>query len=393
MKQYLDLLRDVYEHGKQKENRTGTGTKYLFGTQLRIDLQKGFPLLTTKKVLFKAAVAEMVGFFKGATTVEEFRALGCPVWDEWGLSRSVFSIVNKEQAEIASELATTLNVTVEEALALIQEAADTSNEYHAKLHELAETGDAEALNKFMEENPAPPSLDAFLQKHGASPKKRHYYGKEGDLGPIYGKQWIKWATVDGKEINQLKHVVHQLRTNPLDRRIIMSCWNPGDISNHTTTEMPDGKPIITSKDRCDANVTEGKMALPPCHLLVIFDVDMSGDRPLLNTHLTMRSNDLPLGCPFNIAGYAMLTHALAKLANMEPGTLVIATANSHIYMNQLEGVEEQLTRSPTELPTFEFPDDVDITDADSLSIESVEKIVAGLSNYNPQGFIRFPISV
>lgn len=393
MKPYLDLLRDVYENGKQKENRTGTGTKYLFGTNLRIDLQKGFPLLTTKKVLFKAAVAEMVGFFKGATTVKEFRDLGCPVWDEWGLSRSVFNIVNRDQAEIAADLAVTLNCTVEEALAKIQEAADISTQYHETINELASAGDAAKLTEYMEKNPTPPSLDAFLQKHGASPKKRNYLGKEGDLGPIYGKQWIRWETTDGREINQLKQVVHQLRTNPTDRRIILTAWNPGDISDNSSKEMPDGIAITNAKERCDANVLEGKMALPPCHLLVIFDVDTSGDRPQLNCHLTMRSNDLPLGCPFNIAGYAMLTHALAKLANMDAGTLVIACANSHIYMNQLEGVEEQLSRKPGKLPTFEFPDDVDITDADSLSIETVEKIVAGLKDYEHQSFIKFPISV
>lgn len=393
MKAYLDLLRDVYENGKQKENRTGTGTKYLFGTQIRVDLQKGFPLLTTKKVLFRAAVAEMVGFFKGATTVKEFRDLGCPVWDDWGLSRSAFNIVNRSQQEIAEELANVLEITVDEAVARIQEAADASAQYHDKINELAASGDAVALNKYMEENPVPPSLDAFLQKHGASPKKRNYLGHEGDLGPIYGKQWIKWQTPDGREINQLKQVVHQLRTNPLDRRIILTAWNPADISDNSSKEMFDGTPIITAKDRCDANVLEGKMALPPCHLLVIFDVDPSGDRPQLNCHLTMRSNDLPLGCPFNIAGYAMLTHALAKLANMDVGTLVLACANSHIYMNQIAGVEEQLSRKPGKLPTFEFPDDVDITDADSLTAETVDKIVAGLKDYEYQDFIKFPISV
>lgn len=393
MKQYLELLNECYLHGKQKGNRTGTGTKYLFGTQLRFNLQEGFPLLTTKKVLFRAAVAEMMGFFKGATTVKEFRDLGCPVWDEWGLSRSVFSIVSRDQQEIAEEFAEKKGITVEEALAQLQAAADASIKWHHDMGEVAESGDQEKVTKWMEENIPPPSYERFLFDNGLEARRREYQGHEGDLGPIYGKQWIKWSTPDGREINQLKQIVHQLKTNPEDRRIILTGWNPADISDCSSKEMCDGVEIRTSKDRCDANVLEGKMALPPCHLLTIFDVDTSGDRPLLNAHLTMRSNDLPLGCPFNIAGYALFIHLLAKMCDMEPGTLVIATANSHIYMNQIEGVEEQLTRRPTELPTLEIPDGIDITDPDSLTIETVDAIVAGLKDYNPQAFIKFPISV
>jgi thymidylate synthase len=402
MKQYLDLLRDCYENGKVKDNRTGMRTKYLFGTSIRCDLQNGFPLLTTKKVQFKAAVAEMVGFFKGATTVEEFRALGCPVWDEWGLSRSVFSVITREQQALAEDLADKLDISVEEALNKLQEQAAAYGDYHATMDELVLNGTTkeiggvlvnEELNNFMTQNKEPLSLNDYLAQYDISTRERKYFGKEGDLGPIYGKQWIKWATPDGREINQLKQVVDQLRNNPNDRRIILSGWNPADISDNSTKEMVDGVEIVTSKDRCDANVLEGKMALPPCHLMIIFDVDTSGERRLLNGLLIMRSNDLPLGCPFNIAGYAMMMHALAKKCDLAVGDFQLTCANSHIYENQFEGVEEQLKRTPTKLPKFTFPDGVDITDPDSLTKESVDLIVAGLENYNHQGVIKFPISV
>ncbi|MCA9505897.1 MAG: thymidylate synthase [Myxococcales bacterium] len=239
MKTYLDLLRDVLENGVDKEDRTGVGTRSVFGRQLRFELDPdreggGFPLLTTKRLHTRSIIAELLWFVAGDTNVRSLQEQGVSIWDEW---------------------------------------AD----------------------------------------------------EDGELGPVYGAQWRRWraAGADGEsvEIDQLAGIVEQIRTNPDSRRLVLSAWNVG--------ELP-------------------RMKLPPCHLLVQFNVQ--GDR--LHCGMTMRSCDVFLGLPFNIASYALLTMMVAQVTDLRPGELVISLGDTHIYRNHFKQVRLQLSREPRKLPTM-----------------------------------------
>ncbi|MFD0619018.1 thymidylate synthase [Paenibacillus sp. GCM10027629] len=228
MKNYLDLLQDILDHGEKKDDRTGTGTISVFGRQLRFDLSQGFPLMTTKKLHLKSIVHELLWFLKGDTNIQYLKENGVTIWDEW---------------------------------------AD----------------------------------------------------EEGNLGPVYGSQWRNWETKDGRTIDQIANVIHQIKNNPDSRRILVSAWNVGEIDN---------------------------MKLPPCHLLFQFYV-ANGK---LSCMLTMRSVDTFLGLPFNIASYALLTHMIAQQCDLEVGEFVWSGGDVHIYSNHFEQVERQLSREPYPLP-------------------------------------------
>ncbi len=225
---YLDLLRDVLANGDDQSDRTGVGTRSVFGRQIRCNLADGFPLLTTKKVHFKSIAVELLWFLRGDTNVRWLQERGVSIWDEWA-----------------------------------------------------------------DEN--------------------------GDLGPVYGKQWRRWEGPDGQIIDQLANLVDQIRTNPASRRHIISGWNPADVPN---------------------------MALPPCHTLYQFNV--ANGR--LSCQLYQRSADLFLGVPFNIASYALLTMMMAQVCDLEPGDYVHTFGDAHIYANHMDQVAEQLSRTPRALP-------------------------------------------
>lgn len=228
MRQYLDLLRQVREHGKFKPDRTGTGTYSLFGAQLRFPLQEGFPLVTTKKVHTKSIIYELLWFLRGETNIRWLQQHGVSIWDEW---------------------------------------AD----------------------------------------------------EEGNLGRVYGAQWTDWRTADGRSINQMQDVVHQIRRNPNSRRLIVSAWNPGELET---------------------------MALPPCHTLFQFYVS-DGE---LSCQLYQRSADIFLGVPFNIASYALLTSMVAQVCGLRVGDFVHTFGDVHLYSNHVEQAELQLSREPRPLP-------------------------------------------
>jgi thymidylate synthase len=228
VRQYLDFLRHIRQHGFAKEDRTGTGTLSVFGYQMRFDLTAGFPLVTTKKLHLRSIIYELLWFLTGDTNVKYLRDHGVSIWDEW-----------------------------------------------------------------------------------ADPN--------GDLGPVYGKQWRSWATADGRCIDQLARVVEQLTSNPNSRRILVSAWNVGELD---------------------------QMALLPCHALFQFYV---ADRRL-SCQMYQRSADALLGVPFNIASYAMLTHMLAQQCDLEVGEFVWTGGDCHLYLNHLEQADLQLTRAPFPLP-------------------------------------------
>lgn len=248
MKQYLELMRDIRDNGTDKGDRTGTGTRSVFGRQLRFDLSEGFPLLTTKKVHMKSVIYELLWFLDGNTDNNWLTDRGVRIWNEWAL-------------------------------------------------------------------------------------------EDGDLGPIYGKQWRSWACPDGSTIDQIGELMEQIKRNPNSRRLIISGWNPADLPDESVGPQE--------------NVRNGKAALPPCHTLFQFYV--ADGR--LSCQLYQRSADYVLGVPFNIASYALLTHMIAQQCDLEVGDFVHAFGDVHLYHDHLNDpaiVEEQLSRMPKKLPTLKI---------------------------------------
>ena len=245
MQQYLDLLKDIKENGTIKGDRTGTGTTSVFGRQMRHDLTKGFPLLTTKKLHFKSIANELIWFLSGDTNTKWLNENGVKIWNEWAT-------------------------------------------------------------------------------------------EDGSLGPVYGKQWTQWPTKDGGSINQIEYVVNQLKNNPNSRRILFHGWNVEYLPDEGVSPQE--------------NAENGKMALPPCHLLYQFYV-ANGK---LSAQLYIRSSDSFLGLPYNIASLSLLTHMLAQQCDLEAHEIVVSIGDSHIYSNHNEQVEEQLSREPTALPKLKI---------------------------------------
>jgi thymidylate synthase len=241
MKQYHELLKDILENGVVKGDRTGTGTTSVFGRQVRFDLTKGFPLLTTKKLHFKSITNELIWFLSGNTNVRWLNEHGVSIWNEWAT-------------------------------------------------------------------------------------------EEGELGPVYGKQWTAWPTKDGGTINQIDYVVDTLRNNPNSRRILFHGWNPEYLPDESQSPQE--------------NARQGRMALPPCHLLYQFYV-ANGK---LSSQLYIRSSDSFLGLPYNIASLALLTHLLAQQCDLVAHEIVVSIGDLHAYSNHMAQIQTQLAREVRALP-------------------------------------------
>lgn len=264
MKQYLELMQHVLDHGHGKTDRTGTGTLSVFGWQMRFDLAQGFPLVTTKKLHTRSIIHELLWFLQGDTNIRYLKENGVSIWDEWA-----------------------------------------------------------------DEN--------------------------GDLGPVYGKQWRRWETPDGRSIDQIAKLIDGLKRNPDSRRHIVSAWNPGEV--------------------------EG-MALPPCHALFQFYV--AGGR--LSCQLYQRSADIFLGVPFNIASYALLTMMVGQVCDLEPGDFIWTGGDCHLYLNHLEQAREQLSREPRPLPTMRI--DPAVRDIFDFRFEHFT-----LEGYDSHPHIKAPVAV
>ncbi|HYJ38455.1 MAG TPA: thymidylate synthase [Chitinophagaceae bacterium] len=232
MQQYLDLLQHILDNGVAKQDRTGTGTLSCFGYQMRFDLQKGFPLVTTKRLHLKSIIYELLWFLRGETNIQYLKEHGVSIWDEWA-------------------------------------------------------------------------------------------NEEGELGPVYGKQWRSWEGTDGKTVDQISDLIRQIKTNPDSRRLIVSAWN--------VAELP-------------------KMALMPCHIIFQFYVAEGK----LSCQLYQRSADVFLGVPFNIASYALLTMMVAQVCDLQLGEFIHSFGDVHLYNNHLDQAKLQLTRKPFTLPTMKL---------------------------------------
>lgn len=284
MKQYHELIKHVLESGVQKGDRTGTGTKSVFGYQMRFDLSEGFPMVTTKKLHLKSIIYELLWFLNGDTNIEYLQENGVKIWNSW---------------------------------------AD----------------------------------------------------EQGDLGPVYGRQWRNW---NNEEIDQIRDLIKTLKTNPNSRRMLVSAWNP--------SVLPD-----TSKSFSE-NVAEGKAALPPCHAFFQFYVSPPSEdaganaKPRLSLQLYQRSADIFLGVPFNIASYALLNMMIAQVCDYEPGDFIHTFGDAHIYNNHIEQVELQLTREPRKLPTIKI--NPEVKDIFGFKFEDFS-----LENYDPYPHIKGKVAV
>ncbi|MEJ7737315.1 MAG: thymidylate synthase [Chitinophagaceae bacterium] len=273
MQQYLDLVHFILDNGSLKADRTGTGTMSCFGYQMRFDLNKGFPLVTTKKLHVKSIIYELLWFLRGETNTSFLKEKGVSIWDEWA-----------------------------------------------------------------DEN--------------------------GDLGPVYGKQWRSWQSADGRVYDQITDTIRQIITSPDSRRLIVSAWNVGEL---------------------------GQMALLPCHTLFQFYVNPPGPlskrgRARLSCQLYQRSADVFLGVPFNIASYALLTMMVAQVCDLEPGEFVHTFGDVHLYNNHIDQARLQLTRTPFPLPTMKL--NTSVKDITHFTFEDFT-----LENYQCHPAIKAPVAV
>ena len=298
MKQYLDLLTRIKNEGTVKTDRTGTGTKSVFGHQMRFDLSQGFPLLTTKKVFLKGIIHELLWFLNGDTNIKYLVDNGVHIWDN-----DAYRYYNELCVKNG-----VLPVAMEEFLRAAQEGIDSPIEGY----------------------------------------------KFGDLNHVYGYQWRSWPRPNGEAIDQIQQAVDLIKNNPDSRRIIVSAWNVADVE---------------------------KMALPPCHTLFQFYVAEGK----LSCMLYQRSADTFLGVPFNIASYALLTMMMAQVCGLEAGEFVHTTGDTHLYLNHLEQVDEQLSRTPRALPKMRLNPEV-------KSIFDFKYEDFTLEDYDPYPTIKAPMS-
>jgi len=264
MRQYLDLMQQILDQGVDQMDRTGTGTRSLFGAQMRFDLAQGFPLLTTKKLHLRSIIVELLWFLRGDTNVRWLQERKVSIWNEW---------------------------------------ADAN----------------------------------------------------GDLGPVYGKQWRDWESADGRHIDQIAELVALIRRDPASRRQIVTAWNPGELD---------------------------RMALAPCHCL--FQTQVAGGR--LNLQLYQRSADFFLGVPFNIASYALLTHMIARECGLQPGLFVWTGGDVHLYSNHLDQARLQLSRDPRLSPRLRIVDR-------GQGLDGYEPEDFLFDDYDPHPHIAAPVAI
>lgn len=290
MQQYLDLCRHVLEHGEKREDRTGTGTISTFGYQMRFDLTKGFPLLTTKKVFYRGIFEELLWFLSGNTNIKPLVDKKVGIWNEWPYDK-------------------------------YSKSPDFKGE----------------------------TLEEFIEKIRDD---QEFADKYGNLGPVYGKQWRDFNGVD-----QISQLIEDIKNNPFSRRHLVVAYNPSEVKD---------------------------MALPPCHSLFQFYVSADGKK--LSCQLYQRSGDVFLGVPFNIASYSLLLAMVAQVCDLEPYEFVHTFGDVHIYLNHLDQINEQLSRTPRPLPKLVL--NKDVKNIFDFKYEDIK-----IEDYDPYPAIKGAVSV
>lgn len=306
--QYLDLLQDILDHGADKPvfNNPGVTIKSVFGRIMRFDLSQGFPLLTTKKVFLRGIIEELLWFLKGESNIKYLADHDVHIWDEWA---------------------------------------------YKAYKKAAEKGEVPMLDQ-----------QTFIKKIKDTPANDEFVKKWGDLGNVYGVQWRKWRTSDGRIIDQIAWILNELRTTPFRKSIILTAWNPEFIYEMASP----GKSVV----------------LPPCHMICQFNT--TGNR--LSLQMFQRSADVFLGVPFNIASYSLLTMMIAQVVGLKPGEFVHTFGDVHIYSNHIEQVKEQLKREPRPFPTMKINPNVKTIDGFTVNDFTIE-------NYNPYPPIKADVTV
>lgn len=303
--QYLDVLREIMDHGEEKSSMsTGVELKALFGRQMRFNLEEGFPLLTTKRVFMKGITHELLWFLNGGSNIKYLVDNDVHIWDEWAYKRYQKFVRKQKEPDM-------------------------------------DQGDF--IFRIKED-------DDFAQ---------HW----GELGPVYGSQWRRWKTSDGRVLDQLRWSVEKVRKEPTRKHNVVLAWNPEFVYEMAASE-------------------ETEMELPPCHM--DFQIDVSGDK--LRLAMTQRSCDMFLGVPFNIASYAMLTHMYAQIAGYRAYEFIHELRNAHIYANHFEAVREQLIREPRPLPKLWL--NPEVGEIDQFQYEDIK-----VENYKPHPKIEADIVV
>ncbi len=290
MKQYLELCKHVLANGSERLDRTNTGTISTFGYQFRVNLEEGFPLLTTKKIHFKSVLVELLWFLTGSTNIKPLVDQNVRIWNDWPYAK-------------------------------FQKTDDYQNE----------------------------TIDEFVEKIKTD---QAFAAKHGELGPVYGKQWRDFSGID-----QISELIKNIKENPFSRRHLVVAYNPAQVDN---------------------------MALPPCHAFFQFYVSADGKK--LSCQLYQRSADVFLGVPFNIASYALLLTMIAQVCDLQPYEFIHTFGDVHIYMNHLAQVDEQLSRTPKNLPTLKV--NPNIKDIFDFKYEDFE-----LVGYDPYPLIKGKVSV
>lgn len=430
MQAYKNILQDIRQNGELVENRNGYCVS-IFGARFRHDLRQGFPLLTLKAMPKVTPLAELFAFLRGETNNQGFVDLGCLFWKPWSLKEEVSSIIplgrfkiieNAYKAGLISEktedayLAKTnqinteikqygqnrLNAGQEAILAIDTEKAKLQNQIHEhavgsveyitltkRMENLPSDNHAiayEAINKFMMANPEPKTLEERIQECWFPIREKYIKYQKGALGPIYGAQWINWKTSMGETINQIKMVIDELKEDPASRRIVLTGWNPEFVPPKFKIGT-----TMSSEEQIEYSIKHGYQALPPCHLMTIFKTTENGR--VLNLHQIMRSCDVPIGLPFNIACYGYLLEIMAKQLNMVAGSLLIDITDAHFYDKNHAEVTELLKRDPMPLCRVKIPEGIDITNPDTLTRSNIDKIVESIEGYQSHGKIKMEVSV
>ena len=377
-KKYQELLQDILDNGVTKMDRTGTGTLSVFGRQIRHKMSEGFPLLTTKKMYFKGIVTELLWFLRGDTNIKYLVDNDCHIWD-----------------------------------------GDCYQAYLKKYKEDNKPGRVYYTDP-LSYKPYP--QEEFIDKIKTDDK---FAKKWGDLGPIYGAQWRSWKGSNGmigeededgikminwNKIDQIQNLINDLKTNPDSRRLMVNAWAVHDLPNMVLPPCHYGFQVYTRELSLNDRILEftkrgidpyefmkykSGLIIPEIKTLEVLDNHNIPTRAI-SLMFNMRSNDVPLGLPFNLASYGLLLQIIAKEVNMVPDELIVSLGDAHIYVNQIDGVKEQLTREPYKLPKLMCKDeywylkDVDITFSEK--IEKFKPDFFKIEDYQSHPTIKMPLS-